>query len=244
MSERRWQETGARWLKFNAVGALGVAVQLGTLALLTRLAGWNYLAATAAAVEAALVHNLIWHERYTWADRTRAARHADAIARRALAFHAGNGAVSLAGNLALMAWLAGALHLPTLLANGVSIVVCSVVNFVLGDRLIFRAGAAPSVEEQTVLAGMATAFCAEAPGGAADLRARRTLVSHADKVALRKGQEQQRGGGGKGQSQPDLRPEQQRGERPEQVEHHERRKDALELLGGAAKVEADARQPI
>jgi putative flippase GtrA len=245
MSERKWQETGSRWLKFNAVGALGVAVQLGMLALLTRLAGWNYLAATAIAVEAALVHNFVWHERYTWADQTRSAQTAGAIARRMLGFHAGNGAVSLIGNLALMAWLAGALHLPTLLANGVSIVVCSVVNFVLGDRLIFRAGPAPaSGEEQAALAGLATAFCVEAPGGAADLRARRTLVGHADEVALREGQEKQRRRGGKGQAETDGRPDEQRGERPKQVERRERGEDALELLTRAAKIEAGARQPI
>jgi putative flippase GtrA len=245
MSADRWQETGSRWLKFNAVGALGVAVQLGALALLTHVAGWNYLAATAVAVEAALVHNFVWHERYTWADRTRPAQSGRALARRMLAFHAGNGAVSLAGNLALMAWLAGALHLPTLVANGVSIVACSLVNFVLGDRLIFRASSAPATgEEQAALAGMATAFCAETPGGAADLRARRRLVGHADEVALREGQEKQRRRGGKGQAEADVRPQEQRGERPKQVERRERGEDALELLTRAAKIEAGTRQPI
>jgi len=89
----KWQQTGAHWLKFNAVGAMGVAVQLGALALLTRVCGWNYLLATAAAVEAALVHNFIWHERYTWAERTRGARAGRALARRLAAFHLGNGVV-------------------------------------------------------------------------------------------------------------------------------------------------------
>jgi len=46
-----------RWLKFNAVGALGVGVQLGTLAALTNGVGLDYLAATALAVEAAVLHN-------------------------------------------------------------------------------------------------------------------------------------------------------------------------------------------
>jgi len=45
-----------RWLKFNAVGAGGVAVQLAFLALLVRL-GVHYLLATALAVEAAVLQN-------------------------------------------------------------------------------------------------------------------------------------------------------------------------------------------
>jgi putative flippase GtrA len=112
MTRARWQQTGARWLKFNAVGALGVAVQLAALALLTQLAGIGTLWATAVAVEAAVLHNFAWHERYTWADRIRSGRSAGLVVRRLLAFHAGNGAVSLAGNLLLMAWLAGRLGIP------------------------------------------------------------------------------------------------------------------------------------
>ena len=43
-----------RWLKFNLVGGLGIVVQLVALALLRR---WmHYLAATALAVELALLH--------------------------------------------------------------------------------------------------------------------------------------------------------------------------------------------
>ena len=154
-----WRGTGTRWLKFNAVGAMGVAVQLGTLAVLTHVAQWGYLWATAVAVEAALLHNFFWHERYTWADRTRRSRSLAEIARRMLGFHAGNGAVSLAGNLVLMAWLAGGLGVPPLAANIVSILVCSLVNFAIGDRLIFRERVAP---DATVWAGLATA-CLELP---------------------------------------------------------------------------------
>src|SRR5205085_9977389 len=73
------REMGARFARFNAVGAMGVAVQLGTLALLTRVLGWDYLVATAIAVEAAVAHNFLWHERYTWADRTRGSHTAVAI---------------------------------------------------------------------------------------------------------------------------------------------------------------------
>jgi putative flippase GtrA len=46
-----------RWVKFNAVGGIGILVQLGTLTLLRSGLGVNYLLATALAVEAAVLHN-------------------------------------------------------------------------------------------------------------------------------------------------------------------------------------------
>jgi hypothetical protein len=70
MSERRTgRQVTLRWLKFNAVGALGVGVQLAVL--LTLKSGFHlaYLPATALAVEVTVLHNFLWHERYTWADR-------------------------------------------------------------------------------------------------------------------------------------------------------------------------------
>ena len=242
---RHWQETTARWLKFNAVGGLGVAVQLGTLALLTRVFGWGYLPATALAVEAALVHNFFWHERYTWRERTRGAQSWRAVARRLMAFHLGNGLVSLGGNLALMAWLTGRLGISALVANVASVVVCSLVNFVIGDKLVFGAASEEAGEEEAAaLAGMATAFCAETPGGAADLPPGRRLVSHPEKVPLRERKEQQRGGRGEGEAQADVLPDEQRRERPQQVERQECRKQALELAARAGEIEAHARQPI
>ena len=43
-----------RWLKFNGVGALGIVMQLGVLALLTGVFHVQYLIATAIAVESAV----------------------------------------------------------------------------------------------------------------------------------------------------------------------------------------------
>ena len=48
---------------------MGVAAQLAALAFFNRVLGLGALIATAAAVETAVLHNFIWHERYTWADR-------------------------------------------------------------------------------------------------------------------------------------------------------------------------------
>ena len=125
-----------RWLKFNFVGAVGIAVQLAVLALLVSGLGVNYLPATALAVETAVLHNFVWHERFTWKDRKRGRRRD--IAARLLRFHVGNGAVSIAGNLALMRVLVGALHMKYLLANIITIAACSLLNFALGEWFVFR----------------------------------------------------------------------------------------------------------
>jgi putative flippase GtrA len=58
-----------RWLKFNAVGAIGIVVQLAAPAILRSALHLNYLLATALAVEAAVIHNFLWHERFTWPGR-------------------------------------------------------------------------------------------------------------------------------------------------------------------------------
>lgn len=124
-----------RWFVFNAVGVAGFAVQLGALAVLLH-AGLHYLAATALAVEAAVLHNFAWHERWTWRDRPVSGT---ARAARLWRFHVLNGLVSLAGNLAIMQVLVGMLHVPALPANGAAVLACAVVNFLAGDRLVFRA---------------------------------------------------------------------------------------------------------
>jgi len=123
-----------RWLKFNLVGGLGIGVQLVSLAVL-RL--WmHYLVATALAVEAAVLHNFLWHERFTWKDRPGGGRQR---LLRLLRFHLGNGAVSILGNVALMWLFMGQLHMKHLMvANGISIAICSFANFALGEWFVFR----------------------------------------------------------------------------------------------------------
>jgi putative flippase GtrA len=60
-----------RWCKFNFVGGIGIGVQFAALFLVKSVLHFNYLAATAIAVEAAVMHNFVWHEQFTWVDRTR-----------------------------------------------------------------------------------------------------------------------------------------------------------------------------
>ncbi|MEZ5353621.1 MAG: GtrA family protein [Bryobacteraceae bacterium] len=123
-----------RWLKFNAVGAIGIGVQLAALALLTSGFGLHYLAATALAVEAAVIHNFVWHEYWTWRPADRSPLQA---ARRLLRFNLTTGLVSILSNLFLMRLLVGWLGLPYLPANLIAIAVTNLANFAMAEYLVF-----------------------------------------------------------------------------------------------------------
>ena len=125
-----------RWLKFNAVGGIGILVQLAALAVFRSLCHLNYLLATALAVETAVLHNFFWHERFTWADRP--SGHVTQSLMRLARFNATNGLVSIVGNLLLMRVLAGAFGLHYFIANLIAIAVCSLANFLLSDFFVFR----------------------------------------------------------------------------------------------------------
>jgi putative flippase GtrA len=127
-----WRATGVRWLKFNAVGGIGIGVQLIVLAVLKSGLRLEYLLATGLAVEAAVIHNFLWHERFTWADRVSESSWA-----RFGKFNLTTGLFSIVGNLALMKALVGLAGMNYLVANGVTIALCSVVNFVVSDRVVF-----------------------------------------------------------------------------------------------------------
>ena len=123
-----------RWLKFNFVGGIGIGVQLAALVVLKSALHLNYLLATALAVETAVIHNFLWHERFTWKDRERAA----SPTLRFIKFNLTNGLLSILGNLALMRLFTGVLHVNYLAANLTAIILCSLVNFVVSDRFVFR----------------------------------------------------------------------------------------------------------
>jgi len=57
--------SATRWLKFNAVGWGGILLQLAVLTLMTGVLKIHYVLATALAVETAIIHTYLWHERYT-----------------------------------------------------------------------------------------------------------------------------------------------------------------------------------
>jgi len=124
------------WIKFNVVGLLGFALQSAVLFLLTHSTPQiSYLAATATAVELAVLHNFVWHQRWTWRDRPSATM-GETIS-RLLKFNISNGLFSIFGNLVFMSILVGRFGLPVSPANVISVAACSLCNFVLADRIAF-----------------------------------------------------------------------------------------------------------
>lgn len=131
-----WRGTVRHWLKFNAVGAMGIVVQLVALVIFDSGLKLNYLVATALAVETAVLHNFIWHERWTWVERTRLSR--GAVFSRLLRFNFTTGAILILGNLLFMRVFVGWVHLPYLIGNMISIASCSILNFIVSDQLVFQ----------------------------------------------------------------------------------------------------------
>lgn len=140
---RHEMQTLYRWAKFNAVGALGFCIQLSALWLFIVALRLSSLVATALAVEMSVVHNFVWHQFLTWKDRSsdRSSEKRLDWLKRLFAFNLTNGAVSLAGNL-FFAWLiVGRQRIWLFAANLVAIAVCSLINFVLSDKIVFRTAA-------------------------------------------------------------------------------------------------------
>ncbi len=128
-----------RVAKFQAVGLAGVVVQLVALTFFKSVLGINYLIATGLAVEAAVLHNFCWHERWTWVDRTRSSPGWRLVLTRLLRFNLTTGMVSISANLILMRILVGSFHLHYLLANVLTIATTSLANFLASELFVFRA---------------------------------------------------------------------------------------------------------
>ena len=118
------------------VGAVGI----GVLFLFKTVLHWNYLPATGLAVEFAVVHNFLWHEHYTWADRRESS---SGLLRRLVRFNLSTGLISIVGNLLLMRLLVGSLHLQYMMANLLTIGACSLANFWATDRVVFQPELSP-----------------------------------------------------------------------------------------------------
>jgi putative flippase GtrA len=122
-----------RWLKFNAVGVAGAAVQLAVLWLLNGLLGVQYVLATVLAVETAVLHNFAWHQAWTWRELP-----SEGWQRRLVRFHVANGLASIASNAALTFVFRHYLGMPVLVANFAAIGITALLNFTLAHRWVFR----------------------------------------------------------------------------------------------------------
>jgi len=144
-----WLKT-FRYIKFGLVGASGTVVNMAVLYVAqeflflgiepprTRL-----YASLAVAIAVATINNFTWNRLWTWADRIREhAAHpdnADTHPLQTLASQFGKYTLASLFGIALQygltLWLAHALHY--LLANVIAIVVASISNFLVNDRLTF-----------------------------------------------------------------------------------------------------------
>jgi len=122
-----------RFVRFNGVGIVGFAVQIGALVTLMRM-GMPYLPATAIAVELSILNNFLWHERWTWQDRPASGR---ARLLRLVRFHALNGVVSLGGNLLIVSTLVDESGTSPVVANVVAVLACGILNFFGADQVVF-----------------------------------------------------------------------------------------------------------
>jgi putative flippase GtrA len=122
----------ARLGPFLVVGALGFAAQITALAVLAGN-GWPPVAATAIAVEIAILHNFCWHERWTWRDRAADVHWSGRLVR----FHAATGVASIGANVILTAALVEIRHLQPVVANTLAVAIVSAGNFFIADRWVF-----------------------------------------------------------------------------------------------------------
>lgn len=142
--------TARRLVPFVGIGALGFVVQIAALAALTRWAHVPYPLAVALAVEAAIVHNFFWHDRWTWGDRH--GRSVLAAAGRLVRFNGAAGAIGLAGNVLVTSVLVEGLALPVIAANVTAVGVMSLLNYVVADRWVFKPSARAGAAVMGVLA--------------------------------------------------------------------------------------------
>jgi putative flippase GtrA len=164
----------SRFLAFNLVGLGGVGMQLGVLAMLTAVADVPLAFSTVVAVEAAVLHNFLWHQRWTWRERPSPGRRA--TVQRLLRFHALNGLVSLVGNVAITVALARAGVNPVV-SNLAAIIACSLVNFTAGEFLVFR----PSI----IVFALAATLTGAAPAAAQSAAAVKGWDAYVAKVDRR-----------------------------------------------------------
>jgi putative flippase GtrA len=122
-------------MAFVVVGWIGMAVQIATVWGLVGGWGLNHLTSTALGVEMAILHNFIWHERWTWADRR--LPFSGRVFRRLARFNLTSGLLSIGGTVLLTALLANAVGRGYLVANVLAIAGCSLLNFVAADHLVF-----------------------------------------------------------------------------------------------------------
>ena len=111
--------------KFLCVGALGVVVNCVVLWCLVHLAGWHYLAAALVSIQVSILHNFLWHDRWTFKNHPGRGTWFGRLGRYEVGTCAG-----MAINWLALAVLVSWWHWPIMPANVLGIGAGTVVNFV------------------------------------------------------------------------------------------------------------------
>ncbi len=125
-----------RFGRFNLVGLMGAALQLVLLDLLMERVGLSSVAAAPISVEAVILHNFLWDERFTWRDPAPVGLRRRAI--RLWRFHASNGLISLVGNTLLAYCLSHQFKVPPLASAATAIALCGPINFLVADCWVYH----------------------------------------------------------------------------------------------------------
>jgi dolichol-phosphate mannosyltransferase len=121
-----------RLIKFAVVGTAGVGVNLALLYLLTNYAGLHYVASAFFAIEASIVFNFYFNDRWTFKDR-RGPR----LLAKVIKFHAIAG-IGVGLNMALLALLVELAGAHYLLGEFAAILIVFAWNYALSSRLVWR----------------------------------------------------------------------------------------------------------
>jgi putative flippase GtrA len=123
----------ARPFRYLAVATLGAVVQAAVVVAMS-VAGCSPVAATLVGIEAAILHNFAWHDRWTWGDRAREGPWTVRLARYNVLM-AGS---SLVLGAAVTWMVVAGLGWSVLPANAVAVCVAAAANYMGSDRLVFR----------------------------------------------------------------------------------------------------------
>ena len=120
-----------------------------------------------------MLHNFVWHECWTWRDRT--AVDGAGLWGRLLRFNLASGTVSVVGNVVFTGLFARLFGMHYVVANMLAIATCSVLNFLAADRFAFVArhrGCACRAGAVVVSTALGLVAMLSLPVDAAELRPR------------------------------------------------------------------------
>ncbi len=124
----------SRFIKFGIVGASGIAVNMGSLYVLTDFGKIPYFIASLIAIELSILSNFSVNLGWTWKDRAEAGT----VWSKLLRYHIGVGATALLGNYLILIAMTEMFGVYYLVSNLVGIGVGTLANYVVNDLWTFR----------------------------------------------------------------------------------------------------------